>query len=435
MLQVFLVIFMLIQQTFQNLTSNCGYNQHCSCIQFQTVECDNFNKFENIKLLTIPQQKKLILKPIHLTDLDDRLKLNNFNNNADAFELVFYKINKINISSSFFRSIKNLKKISFFDSKLNFVDRARLCGGEMGIFANLSLELLYFDNVEFENRLCSGMFAGTNISKLEFKDSNFNDAFGSAHEQRGINKLNFDFNIRVISLIIENNEELLKDTNKNFFKHTHTLVLRQPKLKSISDEYFKSFESIRILQLYNSDLKRIFNVSTKWLKWLNPNNHFPLDDPKFEIKHFEHHLDFQVLTAKNVDFSEKSFCNFEYFPHNQLVFFSRENIQNEAKECTCTIYWLYKYYNLYSNLQLNPQLLPMKCLNVKDLKDRINLCNLDKRVSQCPGHLNEIKERALNVETHVAEYKNPTARALNSAKKVKSFQNLLFILIIIILVN
>ena len=365
----------------------CGnHRPFCKCLVFENVkstqvECEDFEKFKNLDFspsIGFRNYSKLVLKPKGSVNLDKTLKLDF--DTSDNFKIIFYQVHKIDTLESLFQNVKNLKEIKFIDSNLNFMHHERQCQNSgTGLFSNLNLDKLEFDNVVFENKLCPGMFQNSQINKLEFINTNSHDAIESNSESyRRLGNTSVDFNIHIIELKIQNDQDFLHESNRILFKHTHQLILRLANLMDIGDHYFSSFEHLRLFQLYNADMKRIFNAgSVKWLKSLNPLNNYNLDDPNFKPKHFEKFLSFQLLTGKNVDFSEASFCNFEYFPHNQLVFLLREKFNEEAKQCSCTIYWLYKYYNIYKNLTFDEIFLPKKCLNVNDLNDRIEKCDLN----------------------------------------------------------
>jgi hypothetical protein len=379
----------------------CGnYRPYCKCLNFENVkstqvECEDFDKLKNLDFapsIGYRNYSKLVLKPRNSVNLDTSLKLEF--ETSDNFKLIFYQVHKIDILESLFQNIKNLKEIKFIDSNLNFMHHEKQCQyNGPGLFANLNLDKLEFDNVVFENKLCPAMFQNSRIGKLDFINTNSHDAIESNYESyRRLGNTSFHFNIHIHELKIQNDQDFLHESNRHLFKNTHQLVLRLANLKDIGDHYFSSFEHLRIFQLYNADIKRIFKGgSVKWLKSLNPLNNYNLDDPNFKPKHFEKFLNLQLLTGKSVDFSDESFCNFEYFPHNQLVFLLREKFNEEAKTCSCTIYWLYKYYNLYKSLTFDEIFLPKHCLNVPDLNERIQKCDLDTRVSQCPGHVKDLQ--------------------------------------------
>ena len=395
----------------------CGnHKPFCGCINFENyrsteVECDGFEKFSKLDFspsINYRQYSKLILKPRNHINLDKTLKLD-FNTTKN-FTLIFYRVNKIDVTAPFFQNVKNLKEIRIIDSNLTFVNRDERCQDiNNGIFSNLHLDKLEFDNVIFENKLCPAMFRNSSIARLDFIDTNMQNSIETlwdSHER--ITDKSFDFKIHIRELKVQNKDQkYLENANSLFFKHTHQLILRLANLKDINEYYFYPFKELRIFQLYNANMKQIFSSgSVKWLKWLNPANNYDLDNPNFETKHFKKFLSFQLHTGKSNDFSEESFCNFEYFPHNQLVFLLA-NFNEDAKDCSCTIYWLYKYYSLYSTLKFDPRLLPYKCLNITNLNGRIEQCDLDRRVNQCPGHMKDAeltssKNVLANINTSLA---------------------------------
>lgn len=384
---VYLTIIQLIQINFISLKvggSPCWEMQpYCAC-DYNIIDlgdalfCENFNFFIQLNftllgkrifhsLTLYPQQPNILNnKTLNLKDITIEPHGYVRLSNIDSFDMESNPFENVNPTGA----IKNLQ---IYQSNIKFVSSSNKCDGdvrkyESTIFSYFK-EILISGGSTYHSPLCPFMFHN---SKLDFLDMVSNFEF----EQLSLdNGLLLNSNIRQFQLteidIVMLDHKLL---DKFIFNRIEKFGVYFSHLKAIDDLVFTNFKSLNtiILDLYDmSDFFSNLNNSTQnWISGLSaPVGHQLL-------------VTFSDKNSFTYKYPDKDFCKFASFPHGRDVFVSLVIYSSNPFDCTCTILWLLKNYNLYENSSVINNTNVAHCLgsNFLDLMDK---CDFDRRVSEC----------------------------------------------------
>ena len=152
--------------------------------------------------------------------------------------------------------------------------------------------------------------------------------------------------------------------NSNMFEYLQQVSLKSARnLAYIQEKTFQLLPNTRLLELKNVKVKELLTRNRRWMKNLNylmPS--YDIDANALNISMASNI--FQLLIWVDDDWvfnDDKDICLFKNFPHNKLVFpfllFPKPTLP-----CTCTIYWLYKYFTKYQAIyNLNQNIVPFHC--------------------------------------------------------------------------
>lgn len=393
-----------------NDDSTC-LNPYCACINFNDnitdLFCSNFDSFKQLDFTKTQDRKfrDVELFPKIDLDLNRDLNLSGLNLISNIATISFNRLKRVLVTYNPFEIISdNLNEIFIEDSQIEFVydeilnsneklDCAKLLNKET-IFSNLKLDEFGFFDVIFKNsKLCSTLFQNSYIYRFTYSMASVEDSFYL--DTRDLN-LNIDVkNLLVLNSFTPLNE--LKLLNQNVFKNVEKISFYYSQIDSIDENYFNQFKMLKSLFI-GIDLKNLFNKNnSKWLKSLNSNINVDLSLTQSINSSYIRNNYFELsLFDRNETFSNELYCYFINLKHNQLVFTRFENFP-EFLKCSCTVYWFYKYYQLYASANISLVNLPKQCLQVPDLEQRIENCNFEVRNKICLKQLVDNTNNKLNL--------------------------------------
>ncbi len=137
--------------------------------------------------------------------------------------------------------------------------------------------------------------------------------------------------------------------NKHVFANTEVLSVSGI-LSTIEEELFRDFNRIRVLFISIENLKSFFHSGTKWMNGLNYNLNVDLKNGipfnQLENRGLTLQLNHSIsYFSHEYKYPDEDMCLFRDFPHEKLIF--PLIVFTSKFDCTCTILWLIKYYNLY----------------------------------------------------------------------------------------
>ena len=351
-------------QCLSPITSFSTYLPKCFHLSTQKLECTNFTTFNQLNFQPCisalkPVYSYIKLKPDKPIIFDNKLDLRHLAFDSKRFQLILENLSGFEITFnpffSFFESTpllgqySQLPYLSIAKSNFKFLYRNNtfdwICDLVMNadnglkpllssfrvvylggtepndyityphsmcpvIFKDARLESVYFFNITLKNRPEFLQFE-TNQSKL------INSVVKNVHIQSSIVKLDHLF------------------LDKNVFKSIEKLSIEFSYLVSIKEDLFRSFNHVKQINLWIFNLRQFLHAASsnenKWLHFINKEN---TSDQVF----------IEFNDEKNeYDYSERDFCLFKHFPHENRVFPILKNSDRRRHlNCTCTIVWLLK---------------------------------------------------------------------------------------------
>jgi hypothetical protein len=249
------------------------------------------------------------------------------------------------------------------------------------VFKNSKIESIYLFNLSMTNRL-------TFIDSLKLDAnllSNLNSSIKRLHIQASTIALD---------------EKIL---NKHVFKDLTSLSIEFSNLTRIQSDIFRlSFKRLSKLKLWLFNMAEFLNSSTdnhKWMKHLN-SDVFVNDVKRFHLTKTENKTKTSQFLVEFYDesdtfrFGDESFCLFQHFPHNKLVF-PLIKTNSLVLNCSCTLVWMFKYHR-YSQANLfHRSVAKCNLYEGEKFEAMVHDCKLDERVKNCssPEQLDEISNK------------------------------------------
>jgi hypothetical protein len=355
--------------SFDQLKSNCSYFNITSFVEFIPKQRLILDNSFSLKQLFTPEQVASLefLQFLNLKGFDIEA-------NASTERNEMRKYTNLLIYSSKFE----------FYSNNNLVDTNKC---DLKTYNNTAHFLNLFDNIKLVNTmyphtLCSHIFKYSRVRTLIF--SSISNSFLLK------NRLHFtasnDTEIRFLkSLLLEFKYEILDNTNlnRNVFKSINFLLISGV-LNEIESDTFARFIFLKMIFIQLDNLKEFFHASSnKWMSMLNGEINVNMSDVNLNfLRKNMMTMRFIYLNelssfSPNYEYPNEDLCLFKFFPHNHAVFPLLMSGGLKLK-CTCTIYWLHLYGNLYRNI-LNSNLTFLICNQTFNL----SMCGTKKRLDQC----------------------------------------------------
>lgn len=387
-----LVIVILLYRNEIGVQSDC-IEPYCHCRDFSSLYCFNFTLYEQLDFRrTNDRLFRLVeLKPsVAQIDLNEKLVFKGLRLNG---RLSLFNVRSLNAFYNPFKEIHTEHlELSFFNSYFTFVGTIGLNSANFVaeasilnkckfskealnfdfIFSNLKLDELLISNVYFERKMCPIIFRNSLIKNLLIVDPI--GAFGfdylitsnndSVHLLNAvISQVDFTYgNDNIIQPQWLDADYIL---NPDLFAYLDRINLNSARrLAYIKDDTFKKLPNVKKFEINNVNLKDLLTYNRQWIQNLNFRM-IPLDLEYATLNFSLTKNIFQLIVRvdeNNWNFNEeKDICLFRNFPHQRLVFpfllFSKSNLP-----CTCTLYWLYKYFSKYQNIyNLNQNTVPFHC--------------------------------------------------------------------------
>ena len=364
---------------------------YCACVNTTSLICHNFTRFEQLDFRRV---NSILFESVELRPYNVRLDLNenlNFNGLKLNGRLTLSNLRSLSAFYNPFRQILyNDFSLAILDSSFSFVGGSTgnlaaetsilsMCNFQSSaqnfnyIFSNLRIIEFTLSGILFERTVCPILFRNTQI--FNFLVINPFGAFGfdnltGLFSDDAATILNT--NIRQIDLDYTRATNPLQpqwlDTwsimNPAFFARLDRININSArKLAYIQEDTFKNLKNVRKLEFNSVNIKELLTRNRRWLKHLNYNMPvYDIDNLKLNASMASSIFQLIVLIDDNWQFNEeRDICLFRNFPHDKLVFpfllFSQPTLP-----CTCTIYWLYKYFSKYQAIyNLNQNSIPFHC--------------------------------------------------------------------------
>ena len=247
-----------------------------------------------------------------------------------------------------------------FYSNLNLIDSTKC---DLDTFTNVSFnffnlfDVIKLANTKFPTIICPYVFSNNSNIKILYL-SHISNSFLLK------NRLNFDEKTRIAlnvfkELYLDIKYESLthKNLNKHLFKQM-SLVSVIGVLNEIETDLFASFFFLKNVNFQLENFRQFFhNSNNEWMNVLNKDVNANMSDIRnLNLNRLVDDmmiLSVQYLTlltsfTRVYEFPNEDLCLFKYFPHNHAVLTLLDS--NIQLKCTCSIYWLQFYANLYRSV-------------------------------------------------------------------------------------
>ena len=419
------MIFFLFFQLF--LVINCNDESYerclkpfCECFHLK-LSCTNFTSFKQLdfKRSNSFRYDTVELMSANRLDLDRNLSFIGLNifgslllSNVRSFTPFYNPFKDIIVSFEFNLFISNstieLNTLGLSNSQLQSINSCNNFASKTDelLFSSLKINEFRFCNANFSQQLCPIVFSNANIEVFTII-SPIGNSFGF-RQMNGINS-NAPSILKLVLSYASGNElpnNLANITQINsvyilngqlFSAITSLEFNKLIYLEEIEASTFKSFKNLKKLELYDINLKKIFEKSRKWIKNLNIHENYDLDYLNLE-NNFQRDrvLIMLISTEENWTFKNDDICSFKYFPHDKLVYPLLLYTSTKKIECNCVVYYLYKYFDQYKFLyQANPIFFPIYCFENVNYENEIKKCEFDRVLNNCV----EIEEPSLIITT------------------------------------
>lgn len=383
-----LLIFLLANLVRSQSTGPECLIPYCYCVSPVSLHCANFTRFNQLDFSRTNGRiyQKVDLIPLVFLDLNENLNLNGLRLNG---KLSFSNIRSINPFHNPFRVLSHDRfDLAFYNSNFKFTNSIKPSQSENLILSNCSintssqsLNFIFSDlnivefilcNVYFEKPVCPALFRNSVIRNMIITDPI--GAFGFAKISQNpvvldpllflnsyISQIEFAYSPENLSPQYIDTEHILQPDLFLYLQRINIVSARR--LAYIQEDTFKNLPSLKKLELNNVPLKNLLSYNRRWLKNMNYRERF-YDLDYIRLNSSVANKVFQFIVWANEDWNfveEKDICLFKNFPHGKLVFpfllFTKPDLP-----CTCTIYWLYKYFTKYQDIyNLNQNIAPYHC--------------------------------------------------------------------------
>ncbi len=408
---------------FVNVNSQC-MEPYCSCSDSKTLCCNNFASFEE---LDFRKTNGRPFESVELTprlgtqlDLDQKLKLNGLVlngrlilNNIRSFTAFYNPFRQI-LTYRFDLTIQN-SDLNFIGQNLNPVDIESAilndCSYRLGaqnldfVFGNLKITEFTVNDCRFSRPMCPYLFKNTEIKNMILNDPKGAFGFTKMKEDFNLELLNTNINQLYINHTLMNyqQQQWLDEENIlnfNLFMNLNRINLNSaPRLNYIQENTFNRFKNLRVFEINNVNMYNLLSKSRRWLKNLNyMSPTYDMDRIVLNSSVSMSNSIFQLIIwgddlEQKWSFNDdpRDICLFRNFPHNKLVFpfilFTNEN----TFKCTCTVYWLYKYFYKYQSIyNLNQNIVPYHCFKNSNWSSQ---CKFDELFDlYCPKYIPDPEE-------------------------------------------
>ena len=413
MLPQFTIIFsVLIHLSQQN---DC-FSPYCSCSS-SFITCKGFTSFEQLEFDETNIWSGITLIPEVSLLLNSSLNLSKLKFFENSF-ISLYNIDGIHVYSSVFQKLQifNEKdqskmngaslRLRFSNSSISFIPFSNANVDELSeyircendeeknknfVFSNLSFQEFDFYDSDFPNTIliCPLLFNKVNIQEMKFINVKGRLRF------RSLNGIQKSIDSKIKSVYLKNNNlnfigEIDSRTffNQYIFEKIENIYFDGTFLNSIVDDTLQSFKYLKKLNLENviqnpSQSNISIFMDTKWIENLNKKSIITLDKLDLsqiaDLNYFNQNFFELTINGLPNFLNEDNICLITKFPVNNLVI---PYIFNSGGSCSCSTYWLYRYYfktSKYFNLLPSEVNACFTNLLEENLKVRIENCMIERR--------------------------------------------------------
>lgn len=392
---IYITLLILISQNSYNTQSQTDcleMEPYCNCTRTR-LTCENFDYFVELNFTPLSHRTFSIalIYPRKPNNLLSKQTLNLHETNTSGYVSVSH-VNAFDASSNPFEHLTTpnmvFSELAIKNSKLVFVNdhgQINKCDqnylhSEKSILCRFKRISIY--NSTFDNVLCPFLFQNCDLSKFWISDMSKSTSqleFEQLSENKGafLNANISDFRI-LDSQIVTLDARILE---KYTFRCLQKFTITNSYLEAIDERVFVSFDSLTEVEigLYNMNaFMRNNSSSTKWLASLKLNSN---DTDKQLLVTFNDQSSSILLYY---GYPESDFCKFLAFPHEKNVLFATKTNYAYRYECTCTLLWLLKNFELYADSALINNTYVTHCLGAS-FRDALEACEFERRVCECEG--------------------------------------------------
>lgn len=362
---VLLLNLLLVNKVF--LFESC-FKSQCLCdYDSQVLDCTGFTNYKQLNFTSntftwstiriisansLQLNNDLSLKGLKFSEtISVQLSnINSFDTNFDGFQLLSGKLIELSIENSKWKISSSIGNI---------------------LFANLNFKSFDFRQVEFIDSVNPLVFNNSNIKELSLLATSGNIKFSNN---------NSTVYVKILKLAIADGTTIVNVTqdsllNYELFKSIKEIEIISTFVNYIDPNILLQFQNLSSLTLNNIKLKSLLETDSSWLRNLNLNKN----------------QTFRLILGGEVSeiftFEDDNLCLFEEFPHENNVIPLVKN--PSLLPCSCTIYWLFKNYQNYSNILTisDKKLVPSHCLEINSifLIEQLDFCQNFNSIDNCKG--------------------------------------------------
>ena len=384
------------------------FQPFCSCdIDNQILNCLTFNSFTQLDFTSnLIAWKEISFFSFTRLKLDSNLNLQGLKLNTSVVpKITISNIEAFNIDYNPFKKIEYIgtgnkidliisnSRILFESTSLNFCTYA---SDRDFIFSGLKLAKLglYFDDFLSSSRFCPLMFHNSTIDTIEFLRPSGNINFVPIEATANPS-------IKISELIITGGYDSFPKSltqasilNYDLFKSIKALELQGTYISTIENNLLEKFQYLKNFKFNNIRISNLLSDKTlTWFENLNSNQNINLDTTALTQDVVTNKVARLYLSAEqNFEFEDEDFCLLDRFPHKNLVLPLID--KPLLVPCSCTIYFLYKYYQQYKPYLTNDELrmIPTQCLDINTilLQEQLDYCDIDRLLAKCKGETNTV---------------------------------------------
>lgn len=362
---------------FNGITMECSLGTQCILKAFTL--CRSFLRFNEIKFQTCNTTSSdtiIFLRPLFPILVDESLNLtdisiyveNGTNSKSilirhNTFSYILLNVNgfnyKTNIKYPLFVDLPNYRQFRLYDSNFDFyIDNKLVNHCDQSLY---TIEKFYFPFEQISalsfyfrvklSRICPLYFKNVNITYFEVIRMQYSFIKNNVLLFYKINQT-IDIKSMILRFRFDNSQNLIVDheiLNPQVFYYLKILDIGGH-VYSIDSNLFTKFRYIELVLIRVTNLHYLISKGIKWISSINQDLKLDLDD-KNKSKLFLNRkvILYFSLESLGTIFDDENFCLFKDFPHSQLIFpvvYDSITIQYN-NNCTCSHFWLMKYYYLY----------------------------------------------------------------------------------------
>lgn len=413
---ILILVVLGLRYVTSNTSTDC-MQPYCECPDQKTLNCQNFTSFSqlNFRLLNGRSFESVLIASPWPLDLNENLKLHGLILNG---RLTLRNLRSVHAFYNPFRQILLYRfDLTIQDSVFNFFGTSQRPDAECGIlnecslrsgaqdldlvFGSLKITEFTLSNVRFVQPMCPYFFKNSHITNFIVIDPK--NSFGFKQTKELDNILNVNVNQVYLNYTNSNLEQPQWLDSQyilslNMFSSMYrTNINSAPRLQYIQESTFNLFRNLKIVEINNVNMKDLLSRSKRWLRNLNylaPS--YDLDRIKLNSTMIQSVFQL-IIWADDTNFKwtftqEQDICLFRNFPHGKLVFPFLLFTDPSSFKCTCTVYWLYKYFHKYQAIyNLNQNIVPYHCfINHANWSNQCDFEGLFNKY--CPRYISDPEE-------------------------------------------
>ena len=356
------------------------------------ISC-NQSLYDDIYFLgLISTNKNFLLE----SNFDIRPLLSSFSFIGSSTNIEFHNLKGFNLNQNNHMTLieQHINEIDFIDSYFDFyLNDTQLITKELCVRSNFEHtilnvgEALMFLTSYYSKNVCPYVFMKSTLKNVTFFEISNSLIYKNQLEFLPIDEWWKEFDSpSIMSLILFVSYEHItsKLINQNIFKNV-VIVLLQGNFYDIQVDLFESFKHLKEIYLVADNLEVLFAQGIAWMNSLNNDVNQSLAE-SMSVHNTSVELNRSIYLVFQEDafnkfytYPDEDLCLFKEFPHQQLVFPLIASV--DPIPCTCTIFWLVQYAEIYKKYDNR---------FYEDLHERLHVnvcqemqCNFTQRLAKC----------------------------------------------------